>query len=318
MIFYPSKCHNALNGRAFRPEWVCGRAMLNPKYGAARLSVPVPALVDSGAFQDIDTGLRLLPWTALSRQLAYIRTVAADLDARGYPAWQPEGVMIYDQMAGVDEALIDGKKQKVRGTEETARPAIAATLQSAAYYASQRARIRGAIAFVGQGVTPRQYVQECVVPLLDLMQPGDWFAFGGFCIIGRVPSLKPLFVETVRATLPLLARKGIRRAHLLGVAVTDMVRFAAEEGRRAGIAMSLDTSSIEVNSVLGKVFDGRRWVKRYDKADKYTAYHPCTLAEANLLYYDAFCRWLGERDSAGVSGTPGAAPFTRPSVEVAA
>lgn len=128
-----------------------------------------------------------------------------------------------------------------------------------------------------------------------MMQPGDWFAFGGFCIIGRVPSLKPVFAETARVVLPLLARKGVRRAHLLGIGVTDMVRLAAELGRQEGIVMSTDTSSIEVNSILGKVFDGARWHYRYTKEQKGSAYHPCELAHANLLYYDAFCASLAPR-----------------------
>jgi hypothetical protein len=59
--------------------------------------------------------------------------------------------------------------------------------------------------------------------------------------------------------------------------------------------MSTDTSSIEVNSILGKVFDGARWHYRYTKAQKGTAYHPCELAHANLLYYDAFCASLAGR-----------------------
>jgi hypothetical protein len=289
MLFYPSKVNNGLNRRPYLPELQCGRVMLNPNY-PVRLARPVPAMCDSGAFQDIDKGQRLLPWTALERQLAYERRVSAD-----WPDWHFEAIVTYDQMLGVDEQVVDGKKIKRRGNEATARPAIAETLRAAAYYSRHRDRVRGALCFAAQGATPRQYVQECVVPLLDLMQPGDWFAFGGFCIIGRVPSLKPVFAETARAALPLLRRKGIRRAHLLGIGVTDMVRLAAELGRAEGVAMSTDTSSIEVNSVLGKVFDGARWHVRYTKEQKGTAYHPCDLAHANLLYYDAFCASLAAR-----------------------
>jgi hypothetical protein len=295
VIFYPSKVGNTLNGRPYRPEWVCGRAMLNPNYGHVRLLRPVPVMCDSGAFQDIDKGVRLLPWTALSRQLAMERAIAVGL---GQDDWHFEALVIYDQMLGVDEQIVNGQKIKRRGNEETARPAIAETLRAARYYAGQRARIRGRICFVGQGATPRQYVQECVIPMLDVMRPGDWFAFGGFCIIGRVPSLKPLFVETVAAVLPLLKALGITRAHLLGIGVTDMVRYAAEQGRQYGIAMSTDTSAVETRSVHGYVFDGWEWHKRWEKADKLVNYHPRDLAEANLLFYDAFCRSLAGRDAA--------------------
>jgi hypothetical protein len=290
MLFYPSKVNNGLNRQPYLPERQCGRVMLNPNY-PVRLAAPVPAMCDSGAFQDIDKHQRLLPWTALERQLAFERRVSADLPGD----WHFEAIVTYDQMLGVDEQIVDGKKIKQRGNENTARPAIAETLQAARYYSRQRHRVQGALCFAAQGATPRQYVSECVIPLLDVMAPGDWFAFGGFCIIGRVPSLKPVFAETARAVLPLLRRKGIRRAHLLGIGVTDMVRLAAELGRQEGIVMSTDTSSIEVNSILGKVFDGARWHYRYTKAQKGTAYHPCELAHANLLYYDAFCASLAGR-----------------------
>jgi hypothetical protein len=296
MLFYPSKCNNALNRRPFLPELQCGRAMLNPNY-PVQLARPVPAMCDSGAFQDIDKGQRLLPWSALERQLRFERVVSATLPND----WHFEAIVTYDQMLGVDEQVVDGKKIKRRGNEETARPAIAETLLAARYYARQRHRVQGRLCFAAQGATPRQYVEECVVPLLDVMQPGDWFAFGGFCIIGRVPSLKPVFAETVRAVLPLLAHKGIRRAHLLGIGVTDMVRLAAELGRQHGVVMSTDTSSIEINSTMGRVFDGGRWEHRYTKEQKYTAYHPCDLSHANLLRYDAFCAALRPHQLAPVA-----------------
>ena len=285
MIFYPAKCQNRLNGLPFAPDAVTGRAMVNPHYGSVWLEPGTRAICNSTAFQTMLR--RKTPQQALDDQLRLETQLSwRMLDLR----WRFEAVVHYDQMLGVDEAFVDGVKVKQRGTIETARPAIAATLASAAYYATQRHRIAGAIAFAAQGINPDQYVDECVVPMLDLMQTGDWLALGGFCIIGRVPSLKPLFAETLRRCLPLARRAGLARVHLLGVAVGDMVRLAAEEGRKAGVAVSTDTSSIEMNSVNGKVWDGGRWEHRWGKESKKQpgGYHPCDLALANIASYD---RW---------------------------
>ncbi len=156
--------------------------------------------------------------------------------------------------------------------------------------ATQRDRIQGRICFAAQGINPDHYVNACVVPMLDLMQAGDWFAFGGFCIIGKVPSLKPLFYETVDRVLPLLKAKGVTRAHILGVCVADAIRYADAAGKRHGVEMSTDSSSIEVNSVMGKVFDAGRWQQRWSKAEKYVSYHPRDLAHANI---ETYTRWSG-------------------------
>ena len=48
-----------------------------------------------------------------------------------------EAVVTYDMLVGVDEALVGGKRKKVRAAEETAAPAVAETLRSARYYKSR-------------------------------------------------------------------------------------------------------------------------------------------------------------------------------------
>lgn len=279
MDFYPSKNNNALNGRAFAPDTVTGRAMVNPHY-PVQLATSTAYLIDSGGFQERDMLARLQPWQALDRQLR----LEAQIEYGGHDG-HAEGVVTYDMLCGVDEAIVDGVRVKRRGTEATAAPAVAETIRSAHYYHSQRDRIRGAILYAAQGATPRQYL-ACVAELLPLMRPGrDALAMGGFCIIGMQPSLKPLFAETLRATLPLLRSAGITRAHVLGVTVADCVRLAAAEGKAHGIRMSTDSSSIEINSIMGKIWSDGRWTKHFDKADKYRHYHPADLALTNIRSY---------------------------------
>lgn len=283
---YFSKNNNDLNGRPFAPEAINGRAMVNPHYPVALLPGTL-SIIDSGAFQERDMRNRLQPWTALDRQLRLEQQIAWGMR---YPDWHAEAIVTYDMLCGVDEALIDGKRIKQRGTEATAAPAVAETLRSAVYYATQRHRIRGAITFAAQGATLDQYL-SCVGELLTLMRPGDWFAFGGFCIIGMRPVLKPLFLETLDRTLPLLRRAGIARAHVLGVAVADMVRAMADASRRHDVALSTDSSSIEINSaVFGKRFADGHWTRHYVKAQKHVDYHPATWALENIQrYYDWSC-----------------------------
>lgn len=310
MHVYFSKNNDALNGMPFQPELINGCVMVNPHYPVSVIP-GTKITMDSGAFQKEDMLQRLSPRQALDRQRAFANQIIYDewrfRHFPGYDLSDPgnliEGVITYDMLCGVDEVIIDGKRVKQRGTEETAKPAIAATLQSALHYHQRRDEIAAFsrhIAFAAQGATPRQYVNECVLPLLDLMRPDDWFAFGGFCIIGMQPRLKPLFVQTVRTVLPLLVKAGIKRAHILGVFVADMVDFATKEARTHGIVMSNDSSSAETNSILGKVFDGTRyqltgeygenkydtpWQKVYTKEQKYGAYHPCQLAIENIQRY---------------------------------
>jgi hypothetical protein len=290
--FYPSKNNNALNRQPFTPDMVTGRAMVNPHYRVL-VAPGTETICDSGAFQDDGVRRpRLQPWTALNRQLEYETWLRWQV-AAGAPDWGFAGLVTYDQMFGVDECMVDGVKVKRRGTPETAAPAVAETLRAAEYYASQRHRIRGSILFAAQGINPNQYL-GCVESLLDVMQPGDWLAFGGFCIIGRVPSLKPLFYETVARALPLLRRAGIERAHILGVTVADAIREAARLGRMHGIRMSTDSSSAEINSVMGRVWCNRRevWAPTYTKAQKYVDYHPCQLALANIKEYSQWASHL--------------------------
>jgi len=300
MDFIPSKTHDCLNGLPFRPELVTGSAMVNPHFRGVTVADGTLVVVDSGAFQKEDMLNRKTPEEALGRQ----SRLMADL-AYGKP--QSRFVLVtYDMLRGVDEVIENGQRIKRRGNEETAREAVAETLKSAAYYASQRDRIHGAkIAFSAQGATPRQYVEDCVTPMLDMMKAGDWFAFGGFCIVGMNKSLLPVFVETIDRTLPLLRRRGIERAHILGVCWHVAIEEAAALGRKHGVQMSTDSSALEIQSVHGKVWDVRHmaetrtgtpwkhvYQKEHKKSDGPVSYHPCTLALENIARYHAWSQGL--------------------------
>ena len=286
MLFYPSKTNNTLNRREFNPERITGRVMVNTRYPIKDVG-NADVFCDSGAFQDIDSSIRLTPEQALNRQLSYEDYLRRNNNEFKYF----ESICIYDQMAGVDEQVIDSKKIKRRGTRHTAMKAIRETILAADYYASKRASIEGKICFVGQGIDPRQYIDMCIVPLLDLIRPGDFFAFGGFCIIGRIPSLKSVFYKTFQDAMPLLKKAEVSRVHLLGVLVSDVVSWANTEANKYGIEISNDGSGPEIN---GGAF-GRIWRDgKYEPVGKkkWIEYHPYDIAVHNIKEYDAWCKNL--------------------------
>lgn len=208
--------------------------------------------------------------------------------------------MTYDMLVGVDEALEDGKRVKRRGDVDSAEAAVCETLDSACEYWRRRDEIAGAIAYAAQGATLRQYV-GCVEALLCMMRPGrDWLALGGFCIIGMQPRLKPLFAEVCRAVAPLARRHGVRRVHTLGVTVDDAVVLAAQVFAAEGVEVSTDSSSIEINSTMGKEWREENmerwegaspWEHVHQTEEKYRTYHPRDLAMANIARYT---EWLSK------------------------
>lgn len=289
-MFYPSKVYVGKVGHPYDPEFITGRVMLNPKYRIKRLASNTKALCDSGAFQDIDKNKRLMPEEALNRQLKYRNFIRDNVvyDA----SWEFESICIYDQMIGVDECIIDGKKKKVRGTVETGKIAVDDTLQSAHYYYTQRQTIPS-ITYIAQGVNSDQYV-ECTKELLTLMRPNiDYFGFGGFCIIGKQrKTMLPLFYETVYKVLPLLEEKGITRIHLLGVCIPDAVRFAVQESKKYGIHVSTDSSAPEMNAVaFGRTYNDDMRLSVHC-GTKWVDYNPIELAHENVRKYHLWMKSL--------------------------
>jgi hypothetical protein len=306
MLFYPSKTNDKLNTKPFHPESVNGLVMLNPNYPikilldandpwycakCERWHKGPCAICDSGAFQHIKDGQRLMVHAALDRQLRLEEQIRWHNNNHD---WHFESVCIYDQMAGVDETVVNGKKVKQRGTPETARKAVTQTLESAAYYNRQRHKIQGRIMFIGQGVTPDQYINDCLVPMLDYMQPGDYFGFGGFCIWGRMPKrITPIAHETILRALPLLWQCGIRRIHLLGVMyapavewVSTLINWINDVARKEGFICSTDGSGPEqAGTIAGCEYIKGRQVKAFTKEQKWIDYHPHDLAMDNIREY---------------------------------
>lgn len=299
-MFYASKTNDRLNREPFHPELVGHAAvMLNPYYPIKRLARVAPwhcdqcdtahtfprCACDSSSFQHI-AKQRWFPWQALNRQLQYEEQLRWWLNE---PDFHFERVFIYDDPAGVDEAVVNGKKVKVRGTHETAAQAVKRTLEAAHYYATQRERIgKARIAWVGQGIDPEQYA-ACVAAQLEYMQSHDVFGFGGFCIIGRMPTrMMPVFAATLERIVPMVRETGVTRFHLLGVMYPPAVRLALDCAARYGCEVATDGSGPEQSACIsGAVYraDGTQDHTIYKKAQKYVDYHPCALAIQNIHTY---------------------------------
>ena len=60
--------------------------------------------------------------------------------------------------------------------------------------------------------------------------------------------------------------------------------------RAYGIELSYDTSSMEVNAVMGRMFDPMNLSLSnvFDKSDKYINYHPVTLSKFNIKMINEF------------------------------
>jgi len=277
------------------PEQVDLRALVNPLYAnLLDLGEGVPLLpgtrtmCDSAAFQEVAEEDRVTPDFAFDRQMLFEQRLRDEGCGSDFCF---EAVSTYDWLAGVDEAIVDGKRVKRRGTPETGARAVEATIEAAKVYHKRRGEVRGAIAYAAQGVSVAQYV-ECVRVLLELARPGrDWLALGGFCIIGMQRSLIPQFVETCRRVAPMCAARGIKRVHFLGVTVVDALQHAAPIFAQYGIEVSTDSVAMERTAINGQEWHEDHMTRRrgaspllhrWGKEEKQIEYHPAELAVANI------------------------------------
>lgn len=304
MIFYPSRVRGGTKEYPYTPEKITGTCMVNPSYKLYHLLPNKNVLCDSGAFQDIDQHVRLTPEDALQRQITYrdyLRTLVQDV------SFNYEALSIYDNMIGVDETVVCDsygcRKVKSRGTVETAQGAISSTLHSAQYYATQRDVIDTKIIWIAQGVTPKQYVYECLEPMLTMAKTSDYVGMGGFCIIGKMKKVMlPVFFETLDLLLPMVQKKGIKRIHLFGVGIPDAVTYFAKQCQKFNIEGSTDTSAPEVAAVCfggvytkqGRQMSANAFMKKTRRLHwkKWEDYNPIKLAMANVYNYNTYIKGL--------------------------
>jgi hypothetical protein len=124
------------------------------------------------------------------------------------------------------------------------------TVQAAAYLAHHRGGTK--LILSAQGVSAQQYL-HCARQIVPLMERGDIFGMGGFCITGKRPAeMMPVFRETIRLLIPFLGREGITRVHLWGVCYAKALGELLWECDQYGIALSTDSAGPSIRPAMGR------------------------------------------------------------------
>lgn len=268
--FYVSKTHDTLNKKIFDPDNNIPTVCLNPLYKIKSISKNCKVLLDSGAFQDVDSNKRLSYYDALKRQLDFEKDV-------GFISYR---IVSYDQL--VDEQLVNGEKIKKRVSCDESPKYVTETINAAKYLSSLRNFLYPRqLVLSCQGTNYDQYI-KCLNEILKNADKNDCIGMGGFCIIGRKKSLVPEFLKIQQTSFEIIRDFGIKDVHLFGVTSIPILEKWSEIGKEFDLNLSVDSSSFEVNSVFGRVFDNGKWIKKYTKEDKYKKYHPCDLALENI------------------------------------
>lgn len=273
MRFYVSKCHNRLNGYPYAPESVTPYLCLNPYYSVTlNPEMDVRYILDSGAFQDVRSESRLSFREALDRQLLFENKVGR----------KAEAIVSYDRL--VDEQVNETGQFKKRVDHDTGAEFVEETLKASEFLVSRRSELEDRQLILScQGTSITQYI-GCVESMLEIAQPGDIIGLGGFCILSKNMEYEKEFYEVIMDVFPKIHQRGIDRVHIFGMGTFRALVQADVLARMNDIELSYDTSSPEMNSVYGKVFNPIYWELSgvFSKNHKNSGYIPSDLAILNV------------------------------------
>ncbi len=103
-----------------------------------------------------------------------------------------------------------------------------------------------------QGISARQYLR-CAQRIVPLMEEGDIFGMGGFCITGKYPAqILPVFRETVQVLIPFLGREGVKRVHIWGVCYARALGELLWACDEYGIVLSTDSTGPSIKPAMGE------------------------------------------------------------------
>ena len=220
------------------PQDLAGDRMFTAAHKPERVvhAAPLCGLLDSGAFTDPPHN-RLTPELALERQLAW-ESIASDKWAVPF---QATGLVSYDLL--IDETWIAGTRHKRRWDLRSAETAVRTTVEAAAYLSSQRHTLAPrTLILSAQGVDALQYA-ECAAGVLQCAQPGDWFGFGGWCILGRFTRMLPIFWQTLHLVLPMVKLAGLSHVHIFGVMYRPALGGLLYLADQYGLTASTDSTA---------------------------------------------------------------------------
>ncbi len=213
----------------YHPVYTGPYACVSPVCGTTRkkvnqVAIPpgVRVLQDSGAFNDACLLLRgqALHCSSLAQQRLSLKDALKRQEDHaehfGYTELL-EARASYDVL--IDETWMAGRvgelvRTKRRWSEADAEWAVAETVAAAAYLNVHRNGLSCVMS--AQGVSVEQYLR-CAERILPFIREGDIFGLGGFCILGRMPSLLPAYAAILERLIPFLSNEGIKRVHIWGV-----------------------------------------------------------------------------------------------------
>lgn len=259
MRLYLSKCNDKLNSKDLDTEFISEYICINPKYKNITVkNKNVKMLIDSGAFQDTENEKRITFEEALNRQL----TLEEKVGLIG------ERIVAYDYIENIEE-----------------------TIKANQFLASKREALKPRqLVLMVQGITTRDYI-HCLTETLKVASSEDCIGFGGVAMSGRVNEIKNKLLDAVKIGLPLLYNSKIKDIHIFGVGTFSVLKevskikdvFSVIGINVNELNISCDTSAFEIMSTMGNVVDEdqERWVKVFNKEQKYVDYHPADLTKEN-------------------------------------
>lgn len=194
---------------------------------------------DSGAFSDSHAH-RLSYELALERQIKHAEQYKYE-DKITHRA-------SYDIL--IDEVWTDGNRSKRRWAVADAEEAVIKTVEAARFLSDNR-HGKGLV-LSAQGVDAEQYLR-CANQVVDYLNPEtDIFGLGGWCIIGKMRKIMmPVFVDTLRTTIPMLGTRGIKKAHIWGVVYPKALGALLWVCDQQGIEVSTDSVGASVKPCFG-------------------------------------------------------------------
>ncbi len=225
---------------------VYGRTVQTKRINNTTVHNDTQVLMDSGAFSD-RLGDRLSFQDAMHRQIAHAYQYRY-VD-------QVSHIASYDLL--IDEKWQDGERSKVRWSKDEAEFAVRETVAAAQFLAGQRKRLLEifghpiGLALSAQGVEVKQYL-KCAQKIVPLMEPGDMFGLGGWCITGLLPdAILPSFKDIMDEVIPFLGSEGVERIHIWGVIFPEALCYLLNLCDQWNIKLSTDSAGPAVNPVRG-------------------------------------------------------------------
>ncbi len=150
------------------------------------------------------------------------------------------------------DLLIDHRlanRQIVRASGPDGVEAVDYTIRAARFLAKHRNGVP--LALNAQGSTPEQYF-HCVQQIVPLLQENDTLGLGGWCILGRMPSLMQNFLETLALIIPFCFGEGVQRIHLYGCIYYPALAACLAICDYHNIKMSVDSAFPSFAPRIGK------------------------------------------------------------------